>query len=344
MPRDRARRDAFRRLIATYVFLVAALIVESLVFEVIARHKGIPSFISLDTFFAILDSSAVYGIMAVGMTFVILTGGIDLAVGSFVALGGVVCAKIVAAGVGAPDAAVWPWLLLGWFAALAIGFGGGSIAGVTITRFDIPPFIATLALMSSVRGLAFILVDGQPVGNLPPAYAALGRSRILDFGPGGAFQGVPVDAIVMVAVFLAGAWLLNETRFGRHVRAIGGNEETARLSGISVRRVKWLVYSMSATLAAAGGLISSSELGSGDPKSGFGDELEVIAAVVVGGTSLSGGRGTLLGTFLGLLIIRSLRTGLNWINTESFTQQLILGVVILAAVLLDKFKRVQVKG
>lgn len=315
-----------RRFLASYGFLLLAIAVECVIFEAASRHRGLPPFLSPASLLNILNQSAVYGILSVGMTFVILTGGIDLSVGSLIAFGGVTCALVVRAG-GDP---VPCWLMAGWCTALGAGFIAGSLSGLLVTRLAVPPFIATLALMSSLRGLGYILAGGQPIAPLPHAYTLLGRYRI-----GGA---VPFGVILMLAVFIAGAILLNATRFGRHVRAIGGNEEAARLSGVNVARVKWVVYSMCSTLAVTGGLLASSKLGSGDPKMGLGDELSVIAAVVVGGTSLSGGRGTIAGTFIGLLIVSVLNSGLNWIGVDSFGQQVILGAVILAAVLLDRAK------
>jgi len=324
---DRAHaRDALLRCASTYGLLVAALAIECIVFEVVARHQGRPSFLSAKSLLLVLNHSTVFGVMAVGMTFVIISGGIDLSVGSLVAFGGVICAKITKGG-GDPVAV---WIVLGWLGALAAGAAAGSFSGLLVTRFEIPPFIATLALMSSLRGLGFIIAEGQPISPLPKAYQALGRNRIADT--------VPISVVVLLAVLAAGAVLLNHTRFGRHVRAIGGNEEAARLSGVPVRRVKWLVYCMCSTLAVAGGLILSSKLGSGSPKVGVGDELTVIAAVVVGGASLSGGRGAVGGTFVGLLIVSVLSSGLNWVGVETFGQQVILGAVILAAVLLDRIK------
>lgn len=313
-----------------YGFLLLAIIVECVVFESIARHRGLLSFLSSDSIVNILNQSAVYGVLSVGMTFVILTGGIDLSVGSLIAFGGVICAGIVRAGMGVGESALL-WLILGWAAALATGALAGSVSGLLITRFTVPPFIATLALMSSLRGLGYIFAGGQPIAPLPPVYIWLGRFRVAD--------KVPVGVLVMLGVFLMGAVILNMTKFGNHVRAIGGNEEAARLSGVRIAQVKWTVYAMCSILAVLGGLIASSKLGSGDPKAGLGDELSVIAAVVVGGTSLSGGRGTIGGTFIGLLVVSVLNSGLNWIGMESFSQQVILGVVILAAVLLDQVKR-----
>ena len=240
------------------------------------------------------------------------------------AFSGVACAKLVLAA-GEPAGTA---LCLGYAGALVAGLAVGAAASTLITWCGVPPFIATLALMSSLRGLGYILADGRAISPLPDAYTWLGWHRI-----GGV---LPVNVLVMLLVFVAGGLLLNATRFGRHVRAIGGNEESARLSGVRVARVKWGVYCMCAALSALGGLVASSKLGSGDPKTGLGAELGVIAAVVVGGTSLSGGRGTMGGTFLGLLIIAVLETGLNWVGVETFGQQVTLGIAILAAVMLDR--------
>jgi len=298
-------------------------------------------FLSWDSFINVLNRSSVYGILAVGMTYVIILGGIDLSVGSLISFAGVICALIVKHG-GAP---VPLWLVIGWVAALAAGATSGSVVGLFVTRFQIPPFIATLALMSSLRGLGYIFSKGQPISSLPPSYTTIGRSW-LGYWRDGAEQGtavyetiIPLSVVLMLMCFVVGALVLEKTRFGRHVRAIGGNEESARLSGIRVGRVKWAVYAICGCLAAFGGIITSSKLGSGAPTTGQGAELDVIASVVVGGVSLSGGRGTMLGTFLGLLIVSVLGSGLNWLGVETFGQQVILGVVILAAVLLDRVKR-----
>jgi len=320
---------AIRQFLMDYALLLLAVAIECVIFEGIAQHRGRPSFLSYNSFVNILNQSAVYGVLSVGMTFVILTGGIDLSVGSLIAFGGVVCALVVRSGMSMGGGA-WGLIVIGWIAAVAAGFASGCVAGLLVARVNVPPFIATLALMSSLRGLGYILAGGQPIAPLPDAYTFLGRHWIAG--------RVPVGVVVMLGVFAAGAVLLNTTRFGRHVRAIGGNEEAARLSAVNVAWTKLAVYCMCGMLAVLGGLIVSSKLGSGDPKAGFGDELNVIAAVVVGGTSLSGGRGTIGGTFVGLMVVSVLSSGLNWIGVESFGQQVVLGLVILAAVLLDRFK------
>ncbi|GMV99068.1 MAG: hypothetical protein AMXMBFR84_02070 [Candidatus Hydrogenedentota bacterium] len=310
----------------TYGFLLLALILECTAFEIIARTMGRPPFLSLSNAILILNQSAIYGVVAVGATYVILSGGIDLSVGSLVAFGGVIGA-LVSRQLG--DAS-WLATAAGAVAAMGCGAATGTVAAFFIVRFKIPPFIATLALMSSVRGFGYQIVGGSPVSQLSQRFQFLGNHRV-----GGL---LPVAVILLLGVFVAGGAVLKYTRFGRYVRAIGGNEETARLSGVPVGRIKWGIYALSGTLAALGGVVLASRMNSGDPNVGLGDELQVIAAVVVGGTSLSGGRGSLTGTLLGLLIIAVLYTGLNWVGVQSFGQQVILGIVILAAVLMDKLR------
>ncbi len=245
--------DATRRVVLNYAPLLLALALEFAVFEYLGRMQRNPGFASIDTFILVLNQAAVFGIMAVGMTFVIITAGIDLSVGSLMALGGVMCASLVRYGADGP---VWAWLLLGWGAALGVGLLAGGVSGLFVNWFGIPPFIATLALMSSLRGAANLAADGKPVSPLPEAYQWLGRHQI-----GG---HVPVNVVLFLAVFVAGVMLLNMTRFGRHVRAIGGNEESARLSGVPIAWTKWRVYMLSGVLSALAGLILSSRLGSGD--------------------------------------------------------------------------------
>lgn len=322
------QRSSLKRLLLAYGPLLFALALEFVIFEFLGRRNGNPGFASAGILLMILNQSVVYGVMAVGMTFVIITGGIDLSIGSLLACAGVAGAMVVQWG-GDP---VWTWILLGWVLAVLLGACSGAIAGGLVTLFGIPPFIATLALMSTLRGLGNLATDGKPISPLPLEYSFLGRHQI--------YGAIPLSVALLIAVLVAGGLLLHHTRFGRHVRAIGGNEESARLSGVNVRRVKFLVYVISGVLAAVAGLVLSSRLGSGSPKVGVADELGVIAAVVVGGTSLSGGRGSIAGTFMGLLVVSVLNSGLTWIGVETFGQQVTLGLVILAAVLLDKIKAV----
>jgi len=330
-PRARAFRGSP---LLTFGPLAVALVAEVSLFEFIGRSQGNPGFASIGTLILVLNQSAVFGVAAVGVTFIILTAGIDLSIGSLFACAGVLCALVVNYGLGGVDdpstTALILWLTAGGLAGLLLGALVGAVSGGLITLFRIPPFIATLALMSTLRGLGNLATDGKPVAPLPAEYSLLGRYQI-----GGR---VPVSMLIFLAVLIAGAILLNQTRFGRYVRAIGGNEESARLSGVPIKKVTFLVYVWSGALTALGGLILSSRLGAGSPKVGVGDELAVIAAVVVGGTSLAGGRGTITGTFAGLLVVAVLNTGLTWIGVETFGQQVTLGLVILGAVLLDRLK------
>jgi ribose/xylose/arabinose/galactoside ABC-type transport system permease subunit len=252
------------------------------------------------------------------MTMVILTEGIDLSVGSVVALAGVVGADLIASGVPLPVAVL---------AAVAAGALVGLFNGASIVYLRVAPFIATLATMTAVRGLAYLYTDGVSVGNLPDTFTRWGNGRI---GP------LPIPVLV-AAVVVAGTWLLlSRTVFGRRVYAVGGNEEAARLSGVRVGRIKIGVYTLMGALAALGGVMLAARLGAGDPKAGQLFELTAIAAVVVGGTSLSGGRGTVIGTVLGALIIGVLDNGLVLLDVSAFYQMVVKGLVILAAVALDR--------
>jgi ribose transport system permease protein len=282
----------------------------------------------------VLRQITVNAIMAVGQTFVIITAGIDLSVGSLVGMTGVVMALVAnALHLGAAGTFVVT-LLVG----LAVGCAAGWINALPVVRLGLPPFITTLAMMQVARGLAYILAHGQPIPvQNTGAFDWLGTGAVLDKIPG--FPGIPYQVIVMAIVAIVFAILLGRTAYGRYVLADGGNEEAARLAGIDVRRVKTLVYVISGGCAALAGLLLMARFSSGSPQSGTGYELQAIAAVVVGGTSLMGGRGTIVGTFFGALLIGVLNNVMNLINIESYTQQIVLGVVILLAVVLDELRK-----
>ncbi len=266
----------------------------------------------------VLLQISVNTVLATGMTLVILTAGIDLSVGSVVAFGGVVGADLAARGTPVPVAA-----------AVALGAGAlvGLANGAAVVFLRVAPFIATLASMTAIRGLAFLYTGGQSVGGLSDSFTFWGTARV---GP------VPLPVLLTALVVLATAFLLARTTFGRHVYAVGGNEEAARLSGVRVGRVKLLVYGGMGFLAALGGLVLAARLGTGDPKAGDLFELNAIAAVVVGGCSLMGGRGTLWGTVLGALVIGVLDNGLVLLDVSTYWQKVVKGAVILAAVALDR--------
>ena len=288
-----------------------------------------PNFFTAGNLINIVRQSSFRTIVAVGMTFVILTAGIDLSVGGIISLAGVVgCLVVVRPGLAQPWA-----VILGVAAGVAAGAAVGLVNGAAITWFNLPPFIATLAvwfIAGRDGGLAFLVTGGRPVFNLPESFTFLGA---------GALAGVPIPIIFMVVVVALGHLALTRTTFGRYVYAVGGNEEAARLSGIRVGRVKFAVYVISGLLSGLAGMLLAARLASGDPKTGVGQELDVIAAVVVGGTSLFGGKGTILGTVAGALIIGVLNNGLNLLNIDPYWQPVVKGAVILLAVLIDQLTK-----
>jgi ribose transport system permease protein len=306
---------------ASQFLIVVAVLAECLIFSMLS-----PSFLTVENFVNVALQIAIYGMLAVGMTLVIITGGIDLSVGSVVAFSGVATASLLE-----KFSRQQP---IGIFVAITAGIGigliSGGFAGLMITRLRVPPFIVTLALMTIERGLAFILTGGFSIGNLPLGFGFLGRGHL---GP------VPVPVVLMVVIFIAGYLLLAKSRYGRYIYAIGGNEEASRLSGIETKAVIQKVYLLNGGLAGLAGIVLASRLGAGVPNSGLQYELDVIAAVVVGGTSLMGGIGSVFGTFWGTVFIGILNNGLNLANVDPYTQKVALGVVILLAVLLDRMKK-----
>lgn len=273
------------------------------------------------------------GLIAFGMTLVIVTGGIDLSVGSLVALTGVAAALVMQrCGATSPTLAISAGLMCG----IATGALIGASSGAIIARFSIPPFLVTLAVMLMARGFAFILCDGQPVYELPESLITLGRGFVFE-GVFGSLLPVPVAVLITAYVFFT--ILLGRTVFGRGVIAVGSNEEASRLAGIPVSRTKILVYTITGALCGLAGVLHVGKLMAADPKVGDMWELNVIAAVVVGGTSLFGGRGTMAGTLVGALIIGVLNNSLNLLHVEHFWQKVVLGAVILAASLVDALLR-----
>ncbi len=300
--------------IAEYV-IVCAIVIEAIVFAIVA-----PQFFSMPNLVNVALSIAITGIMAVGMTCVILTGGIDLSVGSVAALAGVVAAMIaVAGGRGA--------VLLGGMVALLIGLAVGLFNGVMVAQFRVPPFVTTLAMLTICRGLAYVITGGRSFGDLPAGFTYVGRARL---------AGVPVPVLIMFAVFAAGWFVLTRTPFGRYVYALGGNPEATFLAGINTRFVTLMTYVLNGLLVGLAGWVLASRLGAGVPNAGLQYELDVIAAVVVGGTSLTGGRGSVTGTFWGAVFIGVLNNGLNLAGVDPYMQKIALGVVLLLAVLADQ--------
>ncbi|MFO7974259.1 MAG: ABC transporter permease [Candidatus Hydrogenedentota bacterium] len=288
-----------------------------------------PTFLKTDNLLNVANQIAVMAIVAVGMTMVIITAGIDLSVGSLIALSTVVTAWLVRryGGVDASTAVLIAASLGGM--AVCACFGGFS--GLMITRFDLPPFIATLAIMLVARGFAYIISEGRPIYEFPDRFTWLGRGSI--------GFGIPA-AVALMGLIYALAWVvMSRTRLGRHIYAVGGNPESARLSGIPNRRVLMFVYTATGALAGLGGVVMASQLKGGAGTYAPMYELYIIASVVVGGTSLSGGQGRILNTLIGAFIIAVIQNGMNLTNVESYTQNVVLGFVILGAVLLDGLKR-----
>lgn len=296
--------------------ILGAILLEAIVFAAIAPH-----FLSFENLINIALSIAVIGILAVGMTFVILTGGIDLSIGSVVALGGVAAAIVTRK---------TEFGSLGFAAALGIGLLSGAFNGAAIAYFRVPPFVVTLAVLTIARGLAFIYSEGRSIGDLPESFSRFGKS---------VFLGVPYAVWLMLAAFAAGWFVLRNTTFGRYVYAVGGNREAAFLSGINVKSVTLRVYVLNGLLVGLAAIALASRLGAGVPNSGLQYELDVIAATVVGGTSLSGGRGSVVSTLFGTIFIGVLNNGLNLVGVDAYVQKIVLGAVILLAVLADQFNR-----
>ncbi|MFO7274326.1 MAG: ribose ABC transporter permease [Bacillota bacterium] len=275
-------------------------------------------FLTVSNLLNLLRQVSINAIIACGMTLVILTGGIDLSVGSVLAITGAVMAGLASGGM------PWPLALL---ASLALGAALGLFNGVVITRGNVAPFVATLATMAIARGLTLVYTGGRPITGLPDALRSLGTGYV---------WRIPTPVIVMVLVFVLVHIMLVYTPFGRFIYAVGSNEEAARFAGIPVARVKLLTYVLTGLASALAGAILTGRLNSAQPTAGAGFELDAIAAVVIGGTSLAGGHGSVLGTAVGAVIIGILKNGLNLLNVSSFYQQVAQGVVILLAVLMDR--------
>jgi inositol transport system permease protein len=284
---------------------------------------------------------SVVGLIAIGVTMVIITTGIDLSSGSVLALAAVIAASLAQQ----PDwhDAKYPGLVLPLimpiFAALVIGVLCGAINGWLIARFLIPPFIATLGMMTVARGFALIY-SNRPVSGLTDTYNFIGQGEIFKVLPipGQPPLGIPVPVIILAVVAIGAHIMLNSTRFGRHIYAIGGNEQAALISGLNVGRIKIGVYTIAGLLSGLAGLVLSSRIGSGQPGLAVGIELDAIAAAVIGGTSLSGGIGTIWGTIIGALIIGVLNNGLDLLNVSAYWQTIVKGTIIVVAVIVDERK------
>ncbi|MBE3559782.1 MAG: ABC transporter permease [Ktedonobacteraceae bacterium] len=281
-----------------------------------------PVFLTIGNLFNIVSQTAVTAIIALGMTFVIITAGIDLSVGSVAALAGVLGVQMMV-----HLGWDWPLAVIG---GTVVGGLAGLANGLLVTRLHLAPFIATLGMMSVARGLVNILTGAVAVFGVPDSFRLLGQGMI---------DGIPIPLITLVVLALLAHLILSRTRLGRYTYAIGSNEEAARLSGIRVGAYLMAVYALQGLLAGFGGMIAMSRVASGQPNFGDGLELDVIAAAVIGGASLFGGQGTILGTLIGAFLMAVIRNGAVLLNIDTFTQSVIIGIIIWLAVVWDQFRR-----
>jgi erythritol transport system permease protein len=328
---DKASPSVLLQILKLRTFI--ALIAVALFFAFMA-----PNFVSLGNAVIVSKHVAINAILAIGMTYVILTGGIDLSVGSIVGLVGMVAGGLLVYGLPLPmfGVVIYPNVVEVVLISLGVGIAIGAINGVLITKLSVAPFIATLGTLYVARGAALLLSGGATFPNLVgkpelgnEGFPVIGAGRLL---------GIPYSILILVVLALIAAYIAARTPFGRRVYAVGGNERAAKLSGVRVDRIKIAVYMISGFCAAVTGLIVSSQLVASHPASGETFELNAIAAAVLGGTSLSGGRGTIGGTIIGAFVIGVLGDGLVMMGVSEFWQMVIKGLVIIAAVVLDQLQ------
>ena len=294
------------------------------------QSYGWPNFLKTSNLLNVANQIAVIAIIAIGMTLVIITAGIDLSVGSLIAFSAVLCCWFMKEWMGGPDASVMGMIIAALFAVLGCGIVG-LFSGSMVAYFGVPSFVASLGMMMVASGFAYMISGGLSIYQIPPAFDWLGR--------GEAFWGIPNAVVLMVLLYVFAQFVMSRTTAGRYIYAVGGNPEAARLSGVPVKKILLWVYTVSGALAGLGGVVMASQFRSGDPKYGLMYELYVIAAVVVGGTSLTGGRGKVFGTLIGAFIIAVIQNGMNLTGVQSYTQKVVLGIVLLSAVLLDMIKK-----
>ena len=280
-----------------------------------------PYFLSVSNFMNILLATSTIGVLAIAATFVLSSGGLDLSLGSVLGLSGVVGAA-VAVKLGMP-------MPIAVLATIAAGGLAGFVNGLIITRAHVPAFIVTLGMLGIARGLALVISDGRVIYGLPQAMVYLGQGRPF---------GIPMPVIIFIAAAIAMHIVLAYTRYGRHTLAIGDNENAARTAGINVERHRLSLYTLSGALAGLAGLLFATRINSGDPTAGITYELTAITAAIIGGTNLFGGRGSILGTMIGALIMGVLQNGLNLLAVQSYYQQMAIGSVLILAVFIDQWQ------
>ena len=294
------------------------------------KSYGWPNFLKTSNLLNVANQIAVIAIIAIGMTLVIITAGIDLSVGSLIAFSAVLCCWFMKEWMGGPDASVMGMIIAALFAVLGCGILG-LFSGSMVAYFGVPSFVVTLGMMMVSSGFAYMISGGLSIYQIPSSFDWLGR--------GDAFFGIPNAVVLMVILYVFAHFVMSRTTAGRYIYAVGGNPEAARLSGVPVKKILLWVYTVSGALAGLGGVVMASQFRSGDQKYGLMYELYVIAAVVVGGTSLAGGRGKVFGTLIGAFIIAVIQNGMNLTGVQSYTQKVVLGIVLLSAVLLDMIKK-----
>lgn len=289
----------------------------------VALSIASPVFLTATNIINIFRQISVIGIISVGMTFIIITGGIDLSVGAVLALSAVITTSMVRTDSTVP---VFAAVVCG----LLVGLVCGAFSGFFVAKMQVQAFIATLATMTITRGICYVYTDGRPITGLQQAYKFIGTGSI---GP------IPVPVLIYLVIVVVGIFFLNFTQFGRHVFAVGGNEKAAIVSGINAVKVKFICHMIAGFTSAVAGIVHSARIQTGQPVAGEGFELDAITAVVIGGASLSGGKGSLIGAVVGMLLIGTMTNGLDLLNVSSYYQQVIKGAIILIAVLTDRKKQ-----
>lgn len=316
----RSRRFTITSILSEYGIVLAFLVL------VIALSFASPYFLRTNNILNVLRQTSINALLSIGMTYVILTGGIDLSVGSVLAFGGIVAASLASDAMG--GTVYHP--LLAASAGLLGGLILGAVNGMFVAKWRMPPFVVTLGMLSMARGFTFIYTDGMPVPRIDQSFLFFGQGVPL---------GIPFPVIILAIVFAISWIVLYKTRYGRYIYAVGGNEKSAKISGVNTRWIIFTVYVISGLLSALGGIILTARTTAGLPQAGQAYELDAIAAVVIGGTSLSGGQGSLAGTLTGALLIGVINNGLDLLGVSSYFQQVIKGAIIIGAVLLDSFRK-----
>ena len=289
------------------------------------------SFLTIDNFLNVLRRSSVYGIIAIGMTFVIISAGIDLSVGSMLALCGMIGAAVMVAVSGTTDPQGMS-LAVGTIVGMVVGTICGFINGLLITKLSLQPFIVTLGTMSFFRGIALVMKDGQPIN--VPSYKYLGEGLVL---------GIPISIIIFAVIIVLASFILRYTHLGRYTYAIGSNREAAFHAGVNVHRNLICIFTFTGFLVGIAAMIATSRTVSAQPTAGLGAELDIIAAVVIGGASLAGGQGTITGTIIGTLLISFLRNGCTLLGISTNAQLIVIGLIIVLAVAVDQLARSKTK-